>query len=149
MAHFAERLQDVVGSTPGTVDIDNTLSKGVPELRINVDRDKVADLGLSMMQIGSAVRLLVEGEVISRFKDGDDEHDIRLRVKKSQRDLTSSLKNFLIPSNKEIEGIDVFEYVRTRDRTYGMQIRKHYAEPYIITEQIAIDDPLKIPTASI
>jgi HAE1 family hydrophobic/amphiphilic exporter-1 len=108
VAYFAKKLQDVVRATPGTVDIDNTLSKGVPELRINVDRDKVADLGLSMMQIGSAVRLLVEGEVVSRFKDGDDEHDIRLRVKESQRDLTSSLKNFLIHSNKEIEGIDDF-----------------------------------------
>jgi bacillithiol biosynthesis deacetylase BshB1 len=61
----------------------------------------------------------------------------------SQFDPESSINQIFVP------GIDVFEYVRTRDRTYGMQIRKHYAEPYVITEQIAIDDPLKMPTASI
>jgi hydrophobe/amphiphile efflux-1 (HAE1) family protein len=105
---YTERLLDIVRSTPGTVDIDNTLSKGTPELRIDVDRDKVADLGLSMQQIGSAVRLMVEGNVVSRYKDEDEEYDIRLRLDESDRNVTSSLKKFLIPSNKEIEGLDNF-----------------------------------------
>ena len=61
----------------------------------------------------------------------------------SQFNAKSSINQIFVP------GIDVFEYIRTRDRTYGMQIRKPYAEPYIITERISIDDPLKIPNPSI
>jgi bacillithiol biosynthesis deacetylase BshB1 len=48
-----------------------------------------------------------------------------------------------------VPGVDVFEFVRTRDRAYGIQIRKEYAEPYIIKERIEIDDPLKMSVASV
>jgi HAE1 family hydrophobic/amphiphilic exporter-1 len=61
-----------------------------------------------MYQIGSAVRLMIEGDVVSRFKDGDDEYDIRLRVGELQRSAGPGLKSFLIPSFKEIEGTDNF-----------------------------------------
>ncbi len=108
VAAYTRRLEEIVRGTPGAVDVDNSLSKGSPELRIDVNRDKVADLGLSMRQIGSAVRMLIEGEVVSRYKDGDDEYDIRLRVEESQRNFTSSLNNFLIPSMKEVDSTDSF-----------------------------------------
>lgn len=105
---YTRRLFEIVKNTPGTVDEDNTLSQGTPELRVNVDRNKIADLGLNMKEIGSAVRLLIEGEVVSRFKDVEEEYDIRLRVKESQRDVTASLKDFLIPSVKDVEATDRF-----------------------------------------
>jgi HAE1 family hydrophobic/amphiphilic exporter-1 len=108
IARYTRNLEEIVKATPGAVDIENTLSKGSPELRINVDRNKVADLGLNMYQIGSAVRLMIEGDVVSRFKDGDDEYDIRLRVGELQRSAGPGLKSFLIPSFKEIEGTDNF-----------------------------------------
>jgi HAE1 family hydrophobic/amphiphilic exporter-1 len=111
---FTQALEEIVRSTPGAVDIGNTLSKGTPEIRINVDRNKVADLGLNMMQIGSAVRLLVEGDVVSRYRDGEDEYDIRLRLEESQRSISSSLKNFLIPSSKEIDDVDDFQVPLSR-----------------------------------
>jgi len=114
IAKYAEALDKIVRATPGAVDVDNTLSKGSPELRINVDRNKVADLGLDMYQIGSAVRLMVEGNVVSRYKDGDDEYDIRLRLKETQRNVASSLKNFLIPSFKDVEGLDLFQVPLSR-----------------------------------
>ncbi|MFH1894153.1 MAG: efflux RND transporter permease subunit [Candidatus Zixiibacteriota bacterium] len=111
---YTEALEAIVRNAPGAVDINNTLSRGTPELRINVDRNKIADLGLNMLQIGSAVRLLVEGDVVSRYKDIDDEYDIRLRVKETQRNVGSSLRNFLIPSSKEVEGIDDFQVPLSR-----------------------------------
>lgn len=114
LIYFTQALEEIVRSTPGAVDISNTLSKGTPEIRINVDRNKVADLGLSMMQIGSAVRLLVQGDVVSRYRDGEDEYDIRLRLQESQRNLSSSLKNFLIPSDKEIDDVDNFQVPLSR-----------------------------------
>jgi HAE1 family hydrophobic/amphiphilic exporter-1 len=114
VAYFTERLEEIVRNTPGAVDIDNSLSKGTPELRIEVDRNKVADLGLNMLQIGSAVRLMIEGDVVSRYKDANEEYDIRLRLKESQRNLTSSLRYFLIPSFKDIEGIDNFQVPLSR-----------------------------------
>ena len=48
-----------------------------------------------------------------------------------------------------VPGIDIYEFLKTQDRMYGMQIRKQYAEPYTIHETIEIDDPVKMPVPSI
>lgn len=66
-----------------------------------------------------------------------------VRCYMSQFDPSSESKQIFVP------GIDIYEYIRTRDREYGMQIRKQYAEPYVVKEIIEIDDPVTMPVASI
>lgn len=61
----------------------------------------------------------------------------------SQFDKTNLSRQIFVP------GIDIYEFLRTRDRAYGMQIRKQYAEPYAIEEVFEIDDPMKMLVASI
>jgi N-acetylglucosamine malate deacetylase 1 len=48
-----------------------------------------------------------------------------------------------------ITGVDIFEYMRVRDRELGMRIRVGYAEGYIQKELVAIDDPLQVGGVSI
>jgi hypothetical protein len=48
-----------------------------------------------------------------------------------------------------IPGIDIYEYLKTMDRAYGMRIRKQYAEPYVVQETMEIEDPVKMPVASV
>jgi bacillithiol biosynthesis deacetylase BshB1 len=55
------------------------------------------------------------------------------------------------PESKQIfsPGIDIFEFLRTRDRAYGIQIRRQYGEPYVVSEMIEIDDPMKMTVPSV
>ena len=103
--HYTEILDSIVRHTPGCVDIDNTLIKIKPEVQINVDRKRAADLGINHQELAAAVRMLVEGETVSRLRDGDEEYDILLRLKPDQRDGIEDLERFMIPSNKEIAGV--------------------------------------------
>jgi len=48
-----------------------------------------------------------------------------------------------------IPGVDIFEYVRLRDRELGIRIRVDYAEGYVQKELLAVDDPLKLGGVSI
>jgi bacillithiol biosynthesis deacetylase BshB1 len=61
----------------------------------------------------------------------------------SQFDKSDASKQIFVP------GIDIYEFLKTRDRSYGMRIRKEYAEPYIVQEIIEVDDPMMMPVASI
>lgn len=61
----------------------------------------------------------------------------------TQFDKTDASKQVFVP------GIDIYEFLRTMDRSYGMRIRRQYAEPYIVREPIEIDDPMKMPVASV
>ena len=48
-----------------------------------------------------------------------------------------------------IPGVDIFEYMRVKDRELGMRIRAGYAEGYVQKELVAVDDPLLLGGVSI
>ena len=105
---LVHEVQRIAYDTPGAIDIDNTLEEGKPELQVQVDRKKASDLGLSLLEIPMTVRTLVEGEVVSKFKDGDEEYDVRVRLDEPFRNTVEDVGRILIRSDKEIDGIDPF-----------------------------------------
>ena len=70
---------------PGVVDPDTTLRSGKPEVRVDIDRPRAADLGVSVMDIEQALNTLVAGQVASTFNAGDDQYDVRVRAPESLR----------------------------------------------------------------
>lgn len=73
---------------PGIVDIDTSLETGKPELRVYIDRDKAADLGVETATIGEAINFLIGGEVeVTKFKDESRgrRYDVRARLNPEDR----------------------------------------------------------------
>lgn len=65
-------------------------------MRIIVDRERAADLGLRVSEIGRAVRLAVDGAVPSYFRDGQYEYDVRVRLPRDQVNDEEVLGNLLL-----------------------------------------------------
>jgi HAE1 family hydrophobic/amphiphilic exporter-1 len=87
LAGYAERLRDR-SEALGLIDADTTLKLDKPELRVQVDRPRAADLGVDPERIGEAVRLMVGGdEEVSRFRDplADEDYDVGLRLREGDR----------------------------------------------------------------
>jgi len=61
------------------VDVKSTLEMGRPELQITFNREQLASLGLDLFQVAATVRNKVQGEVATRFLEGDREIDILVR----------------------------------------------------------------------
>jgi len=108
VSELTHKVQDIFEKTPGTVDISNTLEEGKPELRIRIDREKANDLALNVYSIASTVRGFVDGEVVTRYKEGDEEYDVRIRLKESSRTSAADVGRLLIASNKDISGLRTF-----------------------------------------
>ncbi|OPY67900.1 MAG: Multidrug resistance protein MdtC [Syntrophorhabdus sp. PtaU1.Bin002] len=83
--------RDIVGQfskLPGIVDLDTNLETGKPEIRVFIDRDKAADLGVDVASVAEAVNLLISGEVdITKFKDEAKgrRYDVRVRLNPENR----------------------------------------------------------------
>ena len=102
LAEYTETLRVRSRELGGLPDIDTTLKLNSPELRVQIDRDRAADLGVSPQDIGVALRLLVGGdEEVSRFRDlaTSEDYDVQLRLIKSDRSDASSLPSLLIPAS--------------------------------------------------
>ncbi|MBF0412890.1 MAG: efflux RND transporter permease subunit [Desulfamplus sp.] len=89
---------------PGIVDVDTSLQEGKPELKVIIDRDKAADLGVDVAGIAEAVNLLVSGEVdVTRFKDQSrgKRYDVRVRLNSEDRANPTDLGRIYVRSKDQ------------------------------------------------
>ncbi|HYF14771.1 MAG TPA: efflux RND transporter permease subunit [Phycisphaerales bacterium] len=100
LAEYTEAVKARSRDLGGLPDIDTTLKLDTPELRVEIDRDRAADLGVSPRDIGSALRLLVGGETeVTRFRDPatNEDYDVQLRLARRDRADPSDLPRLLVP----------------------------------------------------
>ena len=74
------RVADALADVPGLVDLRSSAEMGNPEVQVRFDREQLARLGLDLATVAQTVRTKVQGEVATRFTEGDREIDIRLRA---------------------------------------------------------------------
>ena len=85
---YTRRIAADLSKRPGIVDVDSTLEAGKPELKVYIDRNKAADMGVSVAGISDAINLLVSGEVdITKYKDEAKgrRYDVRVRLNPEDR----------------------------------------------------------------
>jgi HAE1 family hydrophobic/amphiphilic exporter-1 len=101
LSEYSETLREKSKDLGGIVDADTTLKLDKPELQVEVDRARAADLGVSMVDIANALRLMVGGdEEVSRFRDpvANDDYDIQLRLAQGERNDQESILRLTVPA---------------------------------------------------
>ncbi|MGB8645061.1 MAG: efflux RND transporter permease subunit [Anaerolineae bacterium] len=81
----SQQIMDAIKDVPGVVDLGRSYQSGKPELHVNVDNNRAAQLGLNTTVVGAAVRTLVNGDVVSRYQDPGREADIVVRLRPQDR----------------------------------------------------------------
>jgi hydrophobe/amphiphile efflux-1 (HAE1) family protein len=98
---IAKKVEHIVKTTPGAVDVENTLENSKPELRIIVDRQKAAELGVNVSSIATTVRSLVDGYDATKFQQGEDQYNVRVKLQKSDRTTLADISNITVKSNNK------------------------------------------------
>jgi len=105
---ITKQVQEIAHNIPGTIDVDNSMEEGKPEIQIDINRKKADDLGLSLSMIPLTLRTFVEGDVVTQFKEGDEEYDVRVQLDEKYRSSTDDLEKILVESDKVISGKEEF-----------------------------------------
>ncbi len=90
---LANQIIEKIRNVPGITDVKDNYEVGRPELRIRIDRQKAAQLGLSTGQIANTIRTAINGTEASQFRLGQDDYDITVRFKKDFRQNYNDLLN--------------------------------------------------------
>lgn len=102
LVKYAEQLR-LKAPQIGLVDADVTLKLDKPELRVEIDRARAADLGVDSTDIATALRLMVGGdERVSRFRDEqmNEDYDVQIRLKRDDRTDSATIARLFVPSTK-------------------------------------------------
>jgi hydrophobic/amphiphilic exporter-1 (mainly G- bacteria), HAE1 family len=95
---YAMTLLDKVREIDGVTDADSSFEATQPELRVTVDRQRAADLGVSPDSLSSTMRTLIGGEEVSKFKDGDEQFSVRLRLDEPFRNNPATMGDIFVPA---------------------------------------------------
>lgn len=90
------QIQKLIEDVPGISRLDDNYEKGRPELRIRIDREKAALLGLNTKEIANTIRTAINGNHASDYRVGTDEYDITVRFSKDYRKNYSDLLNLTV-----------------------------------------------------
>lgn len=97
----AMNLVNVVNKIPGTADVRVSSEEGKPETRINIDRAKLANFGLNIAEVGSALRVALTGDDDSKFRDGDNDYSILIALDDFDKSAISDINHLTFKNPKE------------------------------------------------
>jgi HAE1 family hydrophobic/amphiphilic exporter-1 len=103
LAGYADELVERSEKLGGIVDADTTLKLNKPELRVMIDRERAADLGVDTADIAQSLRLMVGGEEeASRFRDEqiNEDYDVQLRLTEDDRRDADTISRLFVPSSR-------------------------------------------------
>jgi len=149
MVDYANQLR-LKAPELGIVDADVSLKLDKPELRVQIDRARAADLGVDTTDIATALRLMVGGDDrVSRFRDEtvNDDYDIELRLQQGYRNDEGAISRLYVPSSRvglvrldnlvRLERTTAPSRVERLDRQRTVSLRAAVAPGFALGDRIA------------
>jgi HAE1 family hydrophobic/amphiphilic exporter-1 len=121
---YTEKLVQRLRKSPEVVDVDTSVSARKPELQVEIDRDRAADLGVDAATVSSTLAILVGGEPVSTFKDGDEQYDVWLRARVVQRDTRNAIDDITVPSTVTRALVPIGSFTSSTERRGPSQIER-------------------------
>lgn len=133
VSQSADQVMKLIAGIPGASSVRSSLDPPQPEQSVQVDRDKMASMGLSMSTVGQTLQLALTGNTDSQFLDRDEaQYDINVMLDQADRNHTSQVGNLtvanksgqLVPLNqfaKIVSSVGPSELQR-RNRRYSVTV---------------------------
>jgi multidrug efflux pump len=93
---YAEKMLERIRSYPGLEGVDTDLKLNSPELRIDVDRAKIADLGLDVAVVGRTLETLLGGRQVTRFEQNGEQYDVIVQLAAEDRSSPETLSTIFV-----------------------------------------------------
>jgi CzcA family heavy metal efflux pump len=93
LALISRDVQSTIRDVPGLTDLKDDYNPAKPEISVVVDREKAGLLWTSTGQIAGTIRSAISGSEASKYRVGEDEYKIRVRLREDQRSSVNDLSN--------------------------------------------------------
>ena len=138
LERLTQLSMEKIRTVPGLVDLDSSVKPNKPTLDVQVKRDVASDLGLSVAQIGSALRTLVAGQTVGNWRAPDDQtYDVNVRLAPDARNSPQDLDQLPFTVGTNADGsariVRLNQVANVRESTVPNQINRRD-----LTREVAI-----------
>ncbi|MDN3706787.1 CusA/CzcA family heavy metal efflux RND transporter [Myroides ceti] len=97
---IAEAIQQTLKTVKGAVDIAIDQEPPLPQLQIHANREKIAQYGLNVSDVGNLIEIAIGGKAVSQIFSGNRVYDIICRYQEESRDTPEKIGNLML-TNKD------------------------------------------------
>jgi len=97
---YAAKVMGEMKQVPGTYEVKLSVEAGNPEVDIQLDKDKMADLGLSTAMVGMTLQNAFSGNNDAKFRDGDNEYNINVVLDQIDRNSIDDISGLSFINNR-------------------------------------------------
>ena len=137
LGSIAQQVRKIVEKIPFVQDIRDDYVAGSPTVKVRVDRQRAALLGLSTDLIGFALKVAFNGIKVSTFREGDEDYDITVQLPDSERRRTDILRELLIPT---VEGLVPLSTIANFEITGGLGQINRINHERVVTVKANVDE---------
>jgi multidrug efflux pump len=115
LAQWRDRMLARMADNPGLRDPDSDYKETRPQLRVQIDYDRAADLGVSNSDIGTTLETMMGSRRVTTFVESGEEYDVILQAKAEDRVAPSNLENLYVRSQRSGELVPLSSLVTLRE----------------------------------
>lgn len=128
------KIKDIMERIPGAVDISISRELKRPEIRVAVDREKAAALGLNMNTVSESVKTFFEGATASKYREKGETYDIYVRLEDEFRTKPEDLENLMIVSTYTGKSLKLINFAKLIETVGPMEIERKNRERVLRVE---------------
>ena len=137
----ATRILELLKKVPGAVDAELSTDSGNPEVQVNIDRDKMASLGLNLSSVGQTMQTAFNGNTDGKFRAGEYEYDINIRFGDANRQSIDDVKNLMF-TNPQGQQVRLSQFAEVKMGSGPSLLERRDKSPSVKVRAKAVGRPV-------
>ncbi len=141
MRKAAEQIRGIVEGIPGIQYVKYSTQDPKPQLSVQLDREKMALLGLNASEVGSAISNAFRGNDLAKFTEGGNEYDIMVQSESGDRTSASDLRSLRFINNQGLP-VELSQFATVRQALGESALERMDRLPSILVNASVIGRPV-------
>lgn len=126
LAAWRDALVEAINKdNPGLVGLDWDYKETQPQLRVDIDYDRAAELGVTVSQIGRTLQTMLGSRRVTTYLDKGEEYDVILEAERAKQRTPASLQNIYVRSTRSNQLIPLSNFVSVREEAGSTSLNRY------------------------
>jgi multidrug efflux pump len=147
LSQWSDKLLQLAERNPGLTGVDTDYRERKPQIRVSINRNQAADLGISLETVGRTLETVLGSRIVTTYLDRGREYNVILQGRDDERRTDTDLTNIYVRSNRSNELIPLSNVVEIEevagairlnrfDRLRAIEISGNLAPGYTMGEAV-------------
>jgi multidrug efflux pump len=124
LAVWSDQMLQLAEANPGLVNVQSNYKERKPQIRVSIDRNRAADLGISLESVGRTLETVLGSRIVTTYIDRGREYNVILQGRDDIRATTTDLTNIRVRSSRSAELIPLSSVVQLEETSGTLQLAR-------------------------